>query len=71
MRKGQRIGINSGARSNVSEKYIHFVKSKNKYKVFVPIHAKIGKQTTLGMFVSLEEAIMCRDKYLSAMDLTP
>lgn len=63
MKKGQRIGMNS-ALGELNEKYITFKKSIKRYTVTISTHS-FPKQKRVGTFKTLEEAIMCRDKYLS------
>ena len=67
MKKGQRIGLNRRKGGRSGEKYIVFDKSRpDKYVVFVPRKEK--GQKNFGRYRTLEQAIACRDKYLSELE---
>lgn len=65
MKKGKRIGMNKSKAGISGEKYIIFEKSIKRYWVMVPTN-RIGEQKKIGRFEKLEDAILCRDKYLSS-----
>lgn len=67
MKKGQQIGMNSAIGAS-GEKYIYFDKHRKKYCAILPTGI-IGKQKTLGRFNTLEDAVICRDKYLAIIKL--
>ena len=66
MRKGQKIGMNNSQVGRSGEKYITFEKAIKRYRVVIPTgKVGAGKQKTVGKFKELQDAVLCRDKFLS------